>query len=89
MVALVGPSGSGKSTFLHLIALLDKPTKGQIILSGQSIDNLSENNKNNIIRNQISIIFQNNNLLTDFTAVENVAIPMIIRKENYDLSINK
>ena len=89
LVALVGPSGSGKSTFLHLIALLDKPTKGQIILSGQSIDNLSENNKNNIIRNQISIIFQNNNLLTDFTAVENVAIPMIIRKENYDLSINK
>ena len=89
LVALVGPSGSGKSTFLHLIALLDKPTKGQIILSGQSIDNLSENNKNNIIRNQISIIFQNKNLLTDFTAVENVAIPMIIRKENYDLSINK
>ena len=89
LVALVGPSGSGKSTFLHLIALLDKPTKGQIILSGQSIDNLSEHNKNNIIRNQISIIFQNNNLLTDFTAVENVAIPMIIRKENYDLSINK
>ena len=51
LVALVGPSGSGKSTFLHLIALLDKPTKGDIILLGNKTQNISEDKKNLIINN--------------------------------------
>ena len=89
LIALTGPSGSGKSTFLHLIALLDKPSKGEIILLGKKTDNISEDQKNNIIRNNISIIFQNNNLLSDFTAIENVAIPLLIRENNYSLSIKK
>ena len=63
VIALVGPSGSGKSTFLHLLALLDKPTKGKISILGNSTSNLSENKKNQIIRDCVSIIFQNNNLL--------------------------
>ena len=89
LVALVGPSGSGKSTFLHLIALLDKPTKGDIILLGNKTQNISEDKKNLIIRKNISIIFQNNNLLSDFTALENVAIPLIIRGNSYNSSIKK
>ncbi len=89
LVALVGPSGSGKSTFLHLIALLDKPTKGDIILLGNKTQNISEDKKNLIIRKNISIIFQNNNLLSDFTALENVAIPLIIRGYSYNSSIKK
>tara|TARA_Y100000591_G_scaffold333094_1_gene373643 strand:+ start:2582 stop:3265 length:684 start_codon:yes stop_codon:yes gene_type:complete len=89
LVALVGPSGSGKSTFLHLIALLDKPTKGDIILLGNKTQNISENKKNLIIRKNISIIFQNNNLLSDFTALENVAIPLIIRGNSYNSSLKK
>ncbi len=89
LVALVGPSGSGKSTLLHLLALLDEPTKGKIFLFGNSTSNISEDKKNKIIKDYISIIFQNNNLLSDFTALENVAIPLIIRNKNYKNSIEK
>ena len=89
LVALVGPSGSGKSTFLHLLALLDEPTQGKIFLAGNSTANISEDKKNKIIKDYISIIFQNNNLLSDFTALENVAIPLIIRNQNYKNSIEK
>ncbi len=89
VIALIGPSGSGKSTFLHLLALLDKPTKGKISILGNSTSNLSENKKNQIIRDCVSIIFQNNNLLSDFTALENVAIPLMIRDKSYNFSIKK
>jgi ABC-type lipoprotein export system ATPase subunit len=89
LVALVGPSGSGKSTLLHLLALLDEPTKGKIFLFGNSTANISEDKKNKMIKDYISIIFQNNNLLSDFTALENVAIPLIIRNQNYKNSIEK
>ena len=89
LIALTGPSGSGKSTFLHLLALLDKPTKGEITLLGKKTENISEEQKNLIIRNDISIIFQNNNLLSDFTSLENVAIPLIIRGNNYNFSVKK
>ena len=89
IIAITGPSGSGKSTFLHLLALLDRPTKGKISILGQSTNNLSEYNKNKMIRDNISIIFQNNNLLSDFTAIENVAMPLIIRNKNYNYAIKQ
>ena len=89
LIALIGPSGSGKSTFLHLLALLDKPSKGKIRLLGKDTDDISEDQKNLIIRNNISIIFQNNNLLSDFNSLENVAIPLIIRGNSYNFSIKK
>jgi len=89
IVALIGPSGSGKSTLLHLIALLDKPTTGNISILGKETSNIKEDKKNKIIRDNISIIFQNNNLLSDFTAIENVAMPLIIRNNSYSDSIQK
>ena len=89
IVALIGPSGSGKSTLLHLIALLDKPTTGNISILGKETFNITEDEKNKIIRDNISIIFQNNNLLSDFTAIENVAMPLIIRNNSYSDSILK
>ena len=89
LIALVGPSGSGKSTFLHLLALLDKPNKGEIKIFGSKTENLSENNKNKIIQENISIIFQNNNLLSDFTALENVAMPLLIRNKNFKFAVKK
>tara|TARA_B100001029_G_C15012145_1_gene424921 strand:+ start:337 stop:1020 length:684 start_codon:yes stop_codon:yes gene_type:complete len=89
VIALVGPSGSGKSTLLHLLALLDKPSNGKIFLDGNSTSNIDENKKNQIIRNSVSIIFQNNNLLSDFTALENVAMPLLIRDKTYSFSIKK
>ena len=51
LIALTGPSGSGKSTFLHLLALLDKPTNGEIVLLGKKTTNISEHDKNLVIRN--------------------------------------
>ena len=89
VIALVGPSGSGKSTFLHLLALLDKPTKGKISILGKPTDNISELEKDQIIREHISIIFQNNNLLSDFTALENVAMPLLIRNKNFKFAVKR
>ena len=89
VIAIVGPSGSGKSTFLHLLSLLDKPTKGKISILGKSTSELSEDKKNEMIREHVSIIFQNNNLLSDFTALENVAIPLLIRNKSYSYAIEK
>ena len=82
LVALIGPSGSWKSSFLQIISLLDNPTTGQIILFGKNSKNLNDNQKNQIRRKKISIIFQNNNLLSDFNTLENVTMPLIIRGEN-------
>ena len=84
LVALVGPSGSGKSSLLHLLALLDEPTKGEIILNKEQTKNLSDSQRDEIRRKYISIIFQDNNLLTDFTAFENVMMPLIINNESND-----
>ena len=81
LVALVGPSGSGKSSLLHLLALLDEPTKGRIIIDKQETKSLSNDQKDELRRKIVSIIFQDNNLLTDFTALENVMMPLIIRNE--------
>ena len=89
LVALVGPSGSGKSTLLNMISLIDDPTSGQIIFNNKDVKNLNEDNKNDIRKKHISMIFQDNNLLTDFTALENVLMPLIIREEKIKLSKKK
>ena len=89
LIALTGPSGSGKSSFLHLLALLDKPTSGKIIFMGRDTRKLNENDKDEIRRKKISMIFQDNNLLSDFTAVENVLMPLIIRGEDHKSSFLK
>ena len=89
LIALVGPSGSGKSSFLHLLALLDFPNKGKILLDGKNTINFKDKEKDEIRRNKISIIFQDNNLLTDFTVLENVVMPLIIRGEDNLQSITK
>ena len=81
LVALVGPSGSGKSSLLHLLALLDEPSKGKIIIDKQETKNLSNNKRDELRRKSISVIFQDNNLLTDFTALENIMMPLIIKVE--------
>ena len=88
-VSLIGPSGSGKSTLLHLLALLNNPTAGQILLFGEDSKNFDQNKKNEIRKNKISIIFQDNNLLSDFTAIENVLMPLIIKGQKYRKSFEK
>jgi ABC-type lipoprotein export system ATPase subunit len=82
LIALVGPSGSGKSSLLHLFALLDEPSKGRILINNRDTNNLKESEKDELRRQNISIIFQDNNLLTDFTALENVMMPLLIKGES-------
>ena len=81
LVALVGPSGSGKSSLLHMLALLDEPSKGKITFDKIDTKGLSSKEKDKLRKNNISIIFQDNNLLLDFTAIENIMMPLIIRNE--------
>ena len=70
--SIVGPSGSGKSTLLNILSLIDQPTSGQVKLENKDIK-FEEKSKNDLIRaNKIGIIYQQNNLLNDFTAIENV-----------------
>ena len=89
LVALTGPSGSGKSSFLHLLALLDDPSQGKILLKKKDTKLFKDDEKDLVRRNNVSIIFQDNNLLSDFTVIENVAMPLIIKGEKNDDSFKK
>ena len=89
LIALTGPSGSGKSTLLHLIALMEKPTSGKIFFSNKNTNDLSKNEINKIRKYKISLIFQNNNLISDLNVIENVMLPLLIRNENYKKSYEK
>ena len=89
LVALVGPSGSGKSSLLHLLALLDEPSKGNVKINSISTNKLKDEEKDKIRREKISIIFQDNNLLNDFTAIENVMMPLLIKNINKKEAKNK
>ena len=81
-VVITGLSGSGKSSLLHLLALLDEPSKGSIKINDISTNKLNDEEKDKIRREKISIIFQDNNLLNDFTAIENVMMPLLIKNIN-------
>jgi putative ABC transport system ATP-binding protein len=74
-VAIMGPSGSGKSTLLNLVAGLDRPTRGAVIVGGKRIDRLSEAGVARFRRQQIGMIFQFFNLLDDLTVLDNVLLP--------------
>ena len=74
--AIVGASGSGKSTLLNMLAGLEKPTKGEIVIAGEHMETKSENALVAFRRNHIGFIFQSFNLLPTMTAVENIALPL-------------
>ena len=83
--SLIGPSGSGKSTLLNLLSLIDRPSSGFIKFQGKQV-NFKENSKNDLFRaNNIGIIYQQDNLLSDFTALENVYLSSLAagNKKNY------
>ncbi|MBP3340519.1 MAG: ABC transporter ATP-binding protein [Alphaproteobacteria bacterium] len=77
IIALVGPSGCGKSTLLQCVGLLDKPTSGSILINGAAVHKMDEDLRTNIRRTKIGFVYQKHNLLSDFTALENVVLPML------------
>lgn len=78
-VAIVGTSGSGKSTLLNMLAGLDRPTKGEVIISGKHIEKMSEENLVRFRREHVGFIFQAYDLLPQLDAIENVALPLSFR----------
>ena len=89
LLALLGPSGSGKSTFLHMIALLDQPSSGEIYFEGKKTSLMNDFEKDEMRSKKISIVYQQNNLLNDFTSLENVAIAMISFGKNKLTAMNE
>jgi len=89
IISLTGPSGSGKSTLLHIIALLDQPTSGEVFFKKKNFSKSNDGEKDFVRKKGISIIYQQNNLLSDFTALENVAIPMVNNGYSWSESIEK
>src|ERR1700722_4842655 len=79
MVAIVGPSGTGKSTLLHLLAALDTPTSGAVYFAGDSLHDLTEKNVAEYRNRAVGFVWQRHHLLPDFTAAENVAMPLLVR----------
>ena len=77
--SIVGTSGSGKSTMLNMLAGLEKPTKGEIIVAGEHLEKMSENQLVKFRREHVGFIFQSFNLLGTMDAVENVALPLVFR----------
>jgi putative ABC transport system ATP-binding protein len=84
LTAVMGPSGSGKSTLMHILAGLDKPTRGEVVIDGIDITKLSDNDLTKLRREHIGFVFQFFNLLPMLTAEENVLLPLTIAGEKPD-----
>ncbi|AAM32529.1 MULTISPECIES: ABC transporter ATP-binding protein [Methanosarcina] len=83
-VAIVGPSGSGKSTLMHLIGLLDTPSSGTLLIDGRDVTKMSDKERSAVRNRMLGFIFQYHHLLPDFTALENVMMPLLIAGKSRD-----
>ena len=79
VLGIIGPSGSGKSTMLNMLAGLEKPTKGEVIVAGEHLEKMNENQLVKFRREHVGFIFQSFNLLGTMNAIENVALPLTFR----------
>jgi lipoprotein-releasing system ATP-binding protein len=87
LVSIVGPSGSGKSTFLHLLAALDTPTSGEVYFARNSLRGFREAELAHYRNRAVGFVWQRHHLLPDFTAAENVAMPLLVRGEAQDRAL--
>lgn len=90
-IAIMGESGSGKTTLLNLLALLDRPTKGEIFLKGQDISKIKDSEISKFRRENLGFVFQDFNLLDTLTLKENILLPLILAEEdakNFDKRVN-
>ena len=85
--SLMGPSGSGKSTLLNILSLIDEPNSGNIKINNNSIDHLSKSYNDKLRAKKIGIIYQDNNLLSDFTVIENIYLSRLSIDENKDKAL--
>ena len=88
-VCFIGPSGSGKTTLLNILGLLENPINGSILINSKNCNSMSLEQKTLFRRQNIGYIFQNNQLLEDFSVIENVAIPLILNNFSKRVSLNK
>ena len=79
VVALVGPSGAGKSTLLHVAGLLERPDAGQVLIEGEDCGGLSDERRTLLRRSELGFVYQFHHLLPEFSALENVMLPQMIR----------
>jgi len=89
MVAIVAPSGAGKSTLLHLLAALDTPTSGTVYFASKAIETIDDAALAEFRNRAVGFLWQRHQLLPDFTATENVAMPLLLRGENFAAALGK
>ncbi len=87
--AIVGPSGSGKSTLMHMVGLLDKPTRGEIIVNGRDVARLDDNQTSVLRNSYVGFVFQQFNLLNKLTIKENILLPVAYNQKSLDFDVEE